>query len=85
MNIGCPKKFSVSGGMGSALLSDPKRACDIISTLRRNIGGNIPVSAKIRLLDENDPNKTVDFVRRALDRVVYTSKSSSLTSSLFQM
>ena len=63
VNMGCPKKFSVSGGMGSALLSDPKRACDIIQTLRRNIGGNIPVSAKIRLLDEDDPNKTVDFVR----------------------
>eukprot|EP00986_Skeletonema_menzelii_P014891 scaffold10550_cov119-Skeletonema_menzelii.AAC.3 len=63
VNMGCPKKFSVSGGMGSALLSDMRRACDIISTLRRNIGCNVPVSAKIRLLDENDPKKTVDFVR----------------------
>jgi len=63
VNMGCPKKFSVSGGMGSALLSDMKRACDIIQTLRRNINCNKPVSAKIRLLDEDNPKPTVDFVR----------------------
>lgn len=62
INMGCPKKFSVSGGMGSALLSDTKRACDIISTLRRNLS-NKPVSAKIRLLDPDDPKPTLDFVR----------------------
>jgi tRNA-dihydrouridine synthase len=56
---GCPKKFSVSGGMGSALLSDLPRACDIIKTLRANV--NIPVSAKIRLL--KDDVSTVDFIR----------------------
>ncbi|KAL7535280.1 hypothetical protein ACHAWF_005118, partial [Thalassiosira exigua] len=61
VNMGCPKKFSVSGGMGSALLSDPRRACDIISTLRRNL--TKPVSAKIRLLDPADPRPTLDFVR----------------------
>lgn len=58
INMGCPKKFSVSGGMGSALLSDLPRACDIIKTLRRNL--NIPVSCKIRLLE--DDKKTVDFI-----------------------
>jgi tRNA-dihydrouridine synthase 2 len=58
INMGCPKKFSVSGGMGAALLEDLPRACDIISTLRRNI--SIPVSCKIRLL--KDDRSTVDFV-----------------------
>mmetsp|Transcript_30560 Transcript_30560/g.66071 ORF Transcript_30560/g.66071 Transcript_30560/m.66071 type:complete len:569 (+) Transcript_30560:279-1985(+) len=62
VNMGCPKKFSVSGGMGSALLSDVQRACDIIATLRRNLGSK-PVSAKIRLLDPDDPRPTLDFVR----------------------
>lgn len=59
INMGCPKKFSVSGGMGSALLSDLPRACDIVKTLRRNL--NIPVSCKIRLL-ENE-SKTVEFIQ----------------------
>ncbi len=63
INMGCPKKFSVSGGMGSALLSDLPRACDIIKTLRRNL--NIPVSCKIRLL-ENEL-KTVEFIKGLVD------------------
>ena len=59
INMGCPKKFSVSGGMGSALLKDVHRACDIIKTLRRNL--SIPVSCKIRLLENT--SKTIDFVK----------------------
>ena len=62
INMGCPKKFSISGGMGSALLSDVHRACDIVSTLRRNLPSNKPVSVKIRLLHPTDPRPTLDFV-----------------------
>jgi tRNA-dihydrouridine synthase 2 len=59
INMGCPKKFSVSGGMGAALLKDSDRACRIIKTLRDNLP-EILVSCKIRLLDD-DPSPTVDF------------------------
>ncbi|RLN96677.1 hypothetical protein BBJ28_00012705 [Nothophytophthora sp. Chile5] len=49
INMGCPKHFSIQGGMGAALLRKPEVACDqIVKTLRRNL--NIPVSCKIRLL-----------------------------------
>jgi tRNA-dihydrouridine synthase 2 len=58
VNMGCPRKFSTSGGMGSALLTDPVRACSIIRMLRDNL--DIPVSAKIRLL--KDTASTIDFV-----------------------
>eukprot|EP00753_Platysulcus_tardus_P008989 PLAT175.2.p1 GENE.PLAT175.2~~PLAT175.2.p1 ORF type:complete len:303 (+),score=106.00 PLAT175.2:458-1366(+) len=58
--MGCPKKFSLSGGMGAALLKKPELAADIISTLRRNL--NIIVSAKVRLLDT--PAETVELLRR---------------------
>ena len=58
INMGCPKGFSVSGGMGSALLEDLPRACDVVSTLSRNV--SVPISCKIRLL--KDDTKTVDFV-----------------------
>jgi tRNA-dihydrouridine synthase 2 len=51
INMGCPKKFSVSGGMGSALLTDGPRASDIIRTLSTHLNPlHVPVSAKIRLL-----------------------------------
>ena len=58
INMGCPKKFSVSGGMGSALLSDPERAARIIATLRKEIPR--PVSCKIRLLKTAED--TIRFV-----------------------
>jgi tRNA-dihydrouridine synthase 2 len=61
INMGCPKKFSISGGMGSALLSDPDRACRIIRTLTENLSHlGLPVSAKIRLL--KDTASTVEFI-----------------------
>jgi len=59
INMGCPKKFSVSGGMGSALLADPERACRIVKSLRDHLDDH-PVSCKIRLL--KDTQSTVDFV-----------------------
>ena len=49
VNMGCPKKFSVSGGMGSALLKDPDRAAAIVEALAKAMHPK-PVSAKIRLL-----------------------------------
>ena len=50
LNMCCPKHFSVHSGMGVALTRKPEIASDIIKTLRRNL--NIPVSCKIRMLDE---------------------------------
>lgn len=46
VNMGCPKEFSLKGGMGAALLSDPERAKTILNTLIRNI--KIPITCKIR-------------------------------------
>ena len=51
INMGCPKAFSVHGGMGAALLKTPERAADIVRTLSRNLptdGPNAcPVSVKV--------------------------------------
>ncbi|TDH66719.1 hypothetical protein CCR75_007849 [Bremia lactucae] len=63
INMGCPKHFSIQGGMGAALLQKPEVACDIMKTLRRNL--NIPLSCKIRLLPEIQD--TVDLARRLED------------------
>ncbi|XP_028754568.1 tRNA-dihydrouridine(20) synthase [NAD(P)+]-like [Neltuma alba] len=60
INMGCPKSFSVSGGMGAALLTKPEAIHDILTTLRRNL--SIPVTCKIRLL--KSPNDTVELARR---------------------
>ncbi|XP_004143428.1 tRNA-dihydrouridine(20) synthase [NAD(P)+]-like isoform X1 [Cucumis sativus] len=60
INMGCPKSFSISGGMGAALLNKPDLIHDILTTLRRNL--NILITCKIRLL--NSPQDTVELARR---------------------
>ena len=59
VNMGCPQHFSVSGGMGAALLEKPETVKDILTTLTRNL--DVPVTCKIRLLAE--PRRTADLVR----------------------
>lgn len=59
INMGCPKHFSLSGGMGAALLKKPEVVEDILKTLKRNL--NIPVTCKIRLLE--DAKETLDLVK----------------------
>lgn len=61
VNMGCPVKFSTQGGMGSALLTQPERVRDILTTLVRNFGGRRAVTCKIRLLD--DPAATLQLAR----------------------
>jgi tRNA-dihydrouridine synthase 2 len=53
LNMGCPKDFSIKGGMGAALLKTPDIACDIVKALRTNFP-NKCVSCKIRLLDTKE-------------------------------
>lgn len=52
INMGCSKHYSTSRGMGSALMTKPEVAEDIIKTLRRNL--SIPVSVKTRLQETQD-------------------------------
>lgn len=49
INMGCPKEFSIKGGMGVALLSSPEKAKAILKTLVDNL--SIPVTCKIRVFD----------------------------------
>lgn len=61
VNAGCPKPFSVTGGMGARLLSDPDRLCTI---LRRLVAESyVPIDVKIRLLpDQADTLKLVSRI-----------------------
>lgn len=59
VNCGCPKKFSIQGGMGAALLSNPENLEKILTKLVKFSG--MPVTCKIRLLDTQE--KTVELVK----------------------
>ncbi|XP_077234023.1 aldolase-type TIM barrel family protein isoform X2 [Tasmannia lanceolata] len=60
INMGCPKSFSISGGMGAALLAKPELIHDILTTLKRNL--DTSVTCKIRLLKSSQD--TVELARR---------------------
>ncbi|RZF34686.1 hypothetical protein LSTR_LSTR002768 [Laodelphax striatellus] len=63
VNMGCPKEFSVKGGMGSALLSKPDIAEDIMRTLVENLP--CTVTCKVRIFP--DIESSLQFCQRMAD------------------
>lgn len=61
LNMGCPEPFSISGGMGAALLKKPEISYEIVKALREFVPRSVLVSCKIRLLDT--AKETIDLVR----------------------
>ncbi|XP_050428190.1 tRNA-dihydrouridine(20) synthase [NAD(P)+]-like isoform X2 [Adelges cooleyi] len=60
INMGCPKGFSLKGGMGAALLNQSDKACAILSAVISTV--SIPVTCKIRIL--RDINETVSLCKK---------------------
>ncbi|KAJ2793226.1 tRNA-dihydrouridine synthase 2, partial [Coemansia helicoidea] len=60
LNCGCPKRFSIQGGMGAALMEDPDRLCAILEALVAAV--SVPVTCKIRIFD--DEERTLALARR---------------------
>ncbi|CAH1780377.1 unnamed protein product [Owenia fusiformis] len=54
INMGCPKEFSLKGGMGAALLRNPEKIKEILTTLVNGL--SIPVTCKIRVLPTLEEN-----------------------------
>lgn len=50
VNMGCPKEFSIKGGMGAALLTQPDKVKAILTALVQSTV--LPVTCKIRVLDK---------------------------------
>ena len=69
VNMGCPKSFSMKGGMGAALLSQPEKIKTILSGLVKAVGHQIPITCKIRVLSELD--KTLELVKVGYDLAMY--------------
>eukprot|EP01065_Artemidia_motanka_P036399 TRINITY_DN44326_c0_g1_i1.p1 TRINITY_DN44326_c0_g1~~TRINITY_DN44326_c0_g1_i1.p1 ORF type:complete len:399 (+),score=171.02 TRINITY_DN44326_c0_g1_i1:110-1306(+) len=64
LNMGCPKSFSVKGGMGAALLTQPAKVREILTALVAAV--RVPVSCKIRLLpDRKQMNELLHTIRES--------------------
>uniref|UniRef100_A0A8D0DIJ2 Dihydrouridine synthase 2 n=1 Tax=Salvator merianae TaxID=96440 RepID=A0A8D0DIJ2_SALMN len=60
VNMGCPKEYSTKGGMGAALLSEPNKIENILTTLVKGISK--PVTCKIRILPSEE--ETISLVKK---------------------
>jgi len=61
--MGCPKHFSLSGGMGAALLSNPGNARKIIESVRNVV--DVPVTCKIRV--HENVEETISFCKQMVE------------------
>lgn len=62
INFGCPAKTVNKNDGGAALLKSCDRIYDIVSTVRKALPENIPVTVKVRLGFEN-PNSCIDIAQ----------------------
>lgn len=67
INMGCPVKKVTKTGAGSALLSDTKRAAELIVAMRQAVGENTPITAKIRSGWDADHINCVDMAKALED------------------
>lgn len=66
--MGCPKQFSVQGGMGVALMQESEKATSILKTLVDNL--KIPVSCKIRIFPTKE--ETLDIAKKLASSGIHT-------------
>jgi tRNA-dihydrouridine synthase 2 len=59
INMGCPKEFSIKGGMGAALAANIENAKKILTTLVNSL--SIPVTCKIRIRKTTE--ETIEHVK----------------------
>jgi tRNA-dihydrouridine synthase 2 len=60
INMGCPKHFSVHGGMGAALLRKPEVACDVrLTRSSPAISLDLPLTGRILALCQRQIIKTL--------------------------
>jgi len=65
LNLGCPVPKVTRRGAGAAMRKTPDLAAACIEVMVRR--SRVPVTAKIRILDDADPAPTVAFARRLED------------------
>ncbi|XP_055542459.1 tRNA-dihydrouridine(20a/20b) synthase [NAD(P)+]-like isoform X2 [Wyeomyia smithii] len=63
LNCGCPQRWAMTDGYGSALLKSPELVADMLATVRRNFPSTFSVSVKVRLLSKS-LKATIDMCRK---------------------
>uniref|UniRef100_A0A182QKF6 DUS-like FMN-binding domain-containing protein n=1 Tax=Anopheles farauti TaxID=69004 RepID=A0A182QKF6_9DIPT len=64
LNCGCPQRWAMAEGYGSALLKTPERIADMLAMVRRNMPNSFSVSVKVRLLSNSNQKETIEMCRQ---------------------
>lgn len=67
INMGCPVKKVTRTGSGSSLLCDPKRAASLVKAMIDAVGGEIPITAKIRTGWDSESINCVEMAKALED------------------
>ncbi len=61
LNMACPVKKLLRRGRGGAFMQEPARSLEFIEAVRRSIPLEVPVSLKLRIAWDEDPQSRRDF------------------------
>lgn len=65
INCGCPQKWAIQEGIGSAMLEKPERVADMVKCIRNAVGcGHPSIPCVVKMRVKNDIRESVDFARQ---------------------
>ncbi|XP_037956487.1 tRNA-dihydrouridine(20a/20b) synthase [NAD(P)+]-like [Teleopsis dalmanni] len=64
LNCGCPQSWAIAKGYGCGLLRKPEIVHDIVQEVRRTLPSNFSVSVKLRLLNGQSVESTIELARQ---------------------
>ena len=70
LNCGCPQRWAIQEGVGSALIEKNSLVCEMIKETRRRLGYDKDFSVAIKIRLHPDIKRTVDLVRMVMMREI---------------
>lgn len=66
LNCGCPQKWAIQEGIGSAMLEKPEQVVDIVRCIRNGLEGGTSVACVVKMRVKDDIRQSVEFARQCV-------------------
>ncbi|KAF5219891.1 hypothetical protein ECC02_007118 [Trypanosoma cruzi] len=64
LNCGCPQRWIIKEGLGSALLQKPEVVADMVRCIHNGLSGGVDLPCVVKMRVSNDVGRSVDFARQ---------------------
>ncbi|ESL10212.1 hypothetical protein TRSC58_02059 [Trypanosoma rangeli SC58] len=64
LNCGCPQRWVIKEGLGSALLHKPEIVADMVRCIRNGLSGGVSLPCAVKMRVNEDVRRSVDFARQ---------------------